>query len=111
MTLRPSLAAVFLLTLTACADATGDIRLGMAGPFEEGFGAANRRGAELAVAEINAAGGIGGRNLILDFRDDQGDGSRAATIAQEYVDNPAIIGVIGHVTSGAMVAAAKVYDG
>lgn len=83
----------------------------MAGPFEEGFGAANRRGAELAVAEINAAGGVGGRPLVLDFRDDQGDGSRAATIAQEYVDNPAIVGVIGHVTSGAMVAAAKVYDG
>ena len=83
----------------------------MAGPFEEGFGLANRRGVELAVAEINAAGGINGRQLRIEFRDDGGDGSRAAALAQEFVDDPSIIGVVGHVTSGAMVAASQVYDG
>jgi len=88
-----------------------EYRLGMAGPFTEGFGLANRRGAELALAEINAAGGINGSPLSIDFRDDGGDGSRAASIAQEFVDDLRISGVVGHVTSGAMVAAAKVYDG
>ncbi len=104
-------AASLLLALAACGSGADEFRLGMAGPFEEGFGIANRRGAELALAEINAAGGINGDSLFIDFRDDGGDGSRAATIAQEFVDNPAITGVIGHVTSGAMIAAAKIYDG
>ena len=95
----------------SCGGTDAEMRLGMAGPFEEGFGLANKRGAELAVAEINAAGGINGTPLEIVYRDDKGDGSIAATIAQGFVDDPTIIGVVGHVTSGAMVAAAKVYDG
>src|SRR5690606_3834844 len=72
---------------------------------------ANKQGAELALEQINAAGGINGKPLHLEFRDDSGDGSKAAAIAQEFVDDARISGVVGHVTSGAMVAAAKVYDG
>jgi branched-chain amino acid transport system substrate-binding protein len=83
----------------------------MAGPFQEGFGLANRRGVELALAEINATGGVNGQPLTILFRDDRGDGSRAAEIAQEFVDADEVSAVIGHVTSGAMIAAAKVYDG
>lgn len=104
-------AAGLLILSSACGGASGDIVLGMAGPFQEGFGLANRRGAELAVAEINAAGGVDGRSLTILYRDDRGDGSRAAEIAQEFVDLGEVSAVIGHVTSGAMVAAAKVYDG
>ena len=101
-----------LLAVAACGGGgSGDVVFGMAGPFQEGFGAANRRGVELAVAEINAAGGVDGRELRIEFRDDRGDGSRAAEIAQEFVDIEEVAAVIGHVTSGAMVAAAKVYDG
>jgi branched-chain amino acid transport system substrate-binding protein len=111
VSLRSLLTGATTIALVGCAAESGDIRLGMAGPFDEGFGAANRLGVELAVAELNDAGGIDGRQLIIDFRDDRGDGARAATIAQEFVDNPGVVGVIGHVTSGAMVAAAKVYDG
>ncbi len=102
---------IAMLLLAGCGDGGGAVRLGMAGPFEEGFGIANRRGAELAVAEINAAGGVDGDSLVLEFQDDRGDGSRAAEIAQRFVDDPAILAVVGHVTSGAMMAAAKVYDG
>lgn len=83
----------------------------MAGPFEQGFGLANRRGVELALAEINEAGGINGAPLVIDFRDDKGDGAEAARIAQAFVDDARVMGVVGHVSSGAMVAASKVYDG
>lgn len=95
----------------SCGGEAGGLRLGMAGPFDESFGLANRRGAELAVAEINASGGINGTPLEIIYRDDQGEGSIAATIAQGFVDDASIAAVVGHVTSGAMVAAAKVYDG
>ncbi len=108
----PALGSLLLpLLLAACADGGTPVHLGMAGPFTQGFGLANRQGAELAVAEINAGGGIKGDSLVLDFRDDGGEGSKAAAIAQGFVDTPEVLAVVGHVTSGAMVAAAKVYDG
>jgi branched-chain amino acid transport system substrate-binding protein len=100
-----------LVALTGCGDARGPVHLGMAGPFTQGFGRANRLGAELAMAEINAAGGVRGDSLRIEFKDDGGEGSKAAMVAQSFVDNARIIAVVGHVTSGAMLAAAKVYDG
>ena len=111
MTSSTTLLLLAALGALACGDAAGPVRFGMAGPFDEGFGAANQRGAELAVAEINAAGGIGGDSLLLEFANDSGDGARAAEIAQGFVDSTYISAVVGHVTSGAMLAAAKVYDG
>lgn len=101
-----------LLVLTlACADGGTPVHFGMAGPFTQGFGLANRRGAELAAAEINAAGGIKGDSLVIVYEDDGGEGSKAAAVAQGFVDDPRVSAVVGHVTSGAMMAAAKVYDG
>lgn len=95
----------------ACGGSSGAVHFGMAGPFDEGFGKANEDGARLAMEEINAAGGIDGDSLVLDFQNDSADGSRAAAIAQDFVDDTRISAVVGHVTSGAMLAAAKVYDG
>lgn len=99
------------VVVASCGGSGEPVRLGMAGPLQEGFGIANRRGAELAVAELNADGGIGGDSLIIEYRDDGGEGAKAAVIAQEFVDDPRVLAVVGHVTSGAMLAAAKVYDG
>ncbi len=70
-----------------------------------------RRGIDLAVEEINRNGGINGSPLEIVARDDEADGSRAASIAQEFVANRNISAVIGHVNSGAMLAAARIYDG
>jgi branched-chain amino acid transport system substrate-binding protein len=69
------------------------------------------RGIDLAVDEINHAGGIRGAPLRVMARDDKADGKRATAIAQEFVRNNRILAVIGHVNSGAMMAAARVYDG
>ena len=95
----------------ACAGQPADVTLGAAGPWNEGYGAMNKRGIDLAVEEINAAGGVRGRPLRLLARDDAADGARAAAIAVEFVQNPAVSAVVGHVNSGTMVAAAKIYDG
>jgi branched-chain amino acid transport system substrate-binding protein len=87
------------------------IVLGAAGPWTEEYGAMNRRGIELAVEELNGrTPGTAPRVQVL-FRDDGGDGMRAAAIAQEFVNRRDVAAVIGHVNSGAMVAAARVYDG
>jgi branched-chain amino acid transport system substrate-binding protein len=71
----------------------------------------SRRGIDLAVDEINKNGGIRGRRLNIVPRDDEANGSRAAAIAQEFVANPSVLAVIGHVNSGAMLAASRIYDG
>lgn len=100
-----------LLLGSACGERGGPVHLGLAGPLTEGFGIAHRQGAELAAAEINAEGGINGDSLLLDLADDGGEGAKAATVAQAFVDDARVSAVVGHMTSGAMVAAAKVYDG
>ncbi|MHB0948892.1 MAG: ABC transporter substrate-binding protein [Gemmatimonadaceae bacterium] len=112
MTIRTSLLAGFLAVASACSQHAADrILLGAAGPWQENFGAMNRRGIELAVDQINGAPDRQGPQVEIVFRDDEGSGTKAAAIAEEFVRNPAMTAVIGHVNSGAMVAAAKVYDG
>ena len=100
--------AVFAL---ACADKPADVVLGAAGPWTEGYGAMNKRGIDLAVEEINAAGGVARRPLRILARDDSADGRKATAIALEFVRDPQVSAVIGHVNSGTMVAAARIYDG
>ena len=80
------LAAAMSLSLVACggsggsADAsngTGVIKIGGIGPLTGGaavYGMATKQGAEVAVAEINALGGL---QFELDFQDDEGDAEKA----------------------------------
>ena len=95
----------------ACSGPTAEVTVGAAGPWNEGYGAMNKRGIELAIDEINSSGGVRGNPLRVLARDDGADGAKAATIALEFVQNPAVSAVIGHVNSSTMVAAAKIYDG
>lgn len=101
-----------VLWLGACGgDGGGAITIGAAGPWTTGYGGSNRKGIDLAVEEINRSGGIGGRQLQLLARDDEANGEKATAIAREFVGNPAVVAVVGHVNSGTMVSAARVYDG
>lgn len=112
---RRASAILACLALTACEHATlagaGELQLGAAGAWETAYGEMSHRGIELAVEELNRQGGLNGRLVNVTFRDDQADGGLAADIAREFVDDPKIVGVIGHLSSTAMVAAARVYDG
>jgi branched-chain amino acid transport system substrate-binding protein len=89
----------------------GPVVLGASGPWSEGYGLMNRRGIELALEEINESRRAAGDTVSIIFRNDEGSGERAAAIAQEFVADVRVLAVVGHVNSGAMVAAAKVYDG
>jgi len=66
--------------------------------------------AQLAVREINARGGVRGRPLELLIRDDSASPSRAVAIAVELRDDPRVVAVVGHLTSGATLPAAVVYN-
>jgi len=103
--------SVALLALAGCAANKDPYVVGAAGPWKQGYGLQNLQGVQLAVEEINKAGGINGHALRLITRDDDGDGATAARIAQEFVANRRVSAVIGHVNSSGMLSAAPVYDG
>ncbi|MFN8582620.1 MAG: ABC transporter substrate-binding protein [Gemmatimonadaceae bacterium] len=108
--MRPVVLSLALCAVLGCAKDSSPIWIGTAGPWDAGYGQMNKRGIDLAVEEINSKGGIRGRPLRLLSRNDEGDGVRATSIASEFYDNSDIVAVVGHVTSGAMVAAARIYD-
>ncbi|HEX8245493.1 MAG TPA: ABC transporter substrate-binding protein, partial [Longimicrobium sp.] len=111
---RPALAAPLLaLALAACkgGGGGGQVTFALAGPLKQAYGIATRQGAELAVKEINAAGGINGRQLVLLQRDDGADAHTAISIAAELVRDPKVVALAGPVNSGTTIAAAPIYNG
>ncbi len=68
-----------------------------------------RQAAELAVGEINAGGGVGGRRLSLRMMDDSGSEDVAVRVATTLRDDPDVVAVIGHMTSGTSLVAIRVY--
>ncbi|MGE5320270.1 MAG: branched-chain amino acid ABC transporter substrate-binding protein, partial [Hyphomicrobiaceae bacterium] len=72
----------------------------------------NENGVRLALDEINAAGlTLGGKKVELELRseDDAADPKTATTVAQKLVDE-GVVGVIGHLNSGATIPASKIYS-
>jgi branched-chain amino acid transport system substrate-binding protein len=96
--------------LCACNFSREPIRIGLAGSLSDPVGVPMKRAAELAVAEINAAGGIGGRPIELVQRDDYADPDSAVFVATDLYD-AGVSAVIGHLFSGTTLAAAPVYNG
>lgn len=104
------LAAVSFL-LAGCAAGESDvIRLGLAGPMNEPAGKGMYQGALLAVEEINARGGIRGRPLALEVRDDRMNPTRAIEVALDLRDRTDVVAVVGHLSSGASIAASDIYN-
>jgi len=69
------------------------------------------RAAQLAVNQINANRGIRGRKVELRILDDSGNEDTAVRVAEQLYADPAVVAVVGHLTSGASLAAARVYGG
>ena len=68
-----------------------------------------QRGAEMAVADINAAGGVLGQQVRLISVDDFCDPEQAVAAAQKLVAD-GVVFVVGHYCSGASIPASKVYE-
>jgi len=110
---RPFLAAIVCLSVTtalcSCSltkSNQGTVSFGIAA----GWNGVN--GAKLAVEQINASGGIGGRELKLNVADNGGAGSAETSIAiaTQYLDTPEILAVIGHPNSPATLASSQLYN-
>lgn len=86
---RLALIATAFLMCAGAASAQ-DIRLGSVIPLSgagASYGASIQQGIEMAVGEINAAGGINGRKIALDFADDASDPAQSVLALQRLVNN------------------------
>ena len=103
-------AFAFAVSTTGQADT---IKVGFNVPLT-GFAAADgksaRIGAELAVEQVNAAGGINGRNLELVIYDDQASPKESAPLAAKLITQDEVVAGISGSYSGATRAAATIYQ-
>ena len=67
-----------------------------------------RRGAELAVKDINAKGGVNGQQLRLTIADDACDPKQAVAVANQLATQ-GVVFVDGHYCSGSSIPASQVY--
>jgi branched-chain amino acid transport system substrate-binding protein len=117
---RACTAAALLLLLPllgGCGRGGGDdLVLGLAIPLttvdgeEDSYGTGSKRGAEMAVDEINRSGVLG-RTLRLRVVNDKGDLEVAPAVADSLVEDDEVLAVVGHVYSGTSIKAAPRYEG
>lgn len=64
---------------------------------------------QAAVDDINAEGGVLGRQVALDFEDTQNQPDVAATVAKKLVEQSKVVGIAGEYHSGAALAQIPIY--
>ena len=89
------------------------LKIGVSGPFTGGsgpMGTSMREGIRLAAAEINAKGGVLGRQIQLIERDDEAANERGAQVVQELVSKENVIAALGIVNTGVALASQRYYQ-
>jgi branched-chain amino acid transport system substrate-binding protein len=89
------------------------IKIGMVNPLSGNaatYGVSTKNGMELAMEEINKAGGVEGRKFELVFEDDAGDPKQAAAATQKLVDRPDILLIQGSALSSSTLAMAPIIE-
>ncbi len=107
------LIAVFTITwaISGFAPAKAEIAIAVAGPMTgqyASFGEQFVHGAKMAVADLNAKGGVLGQKLKLIIADDACDPKQAVAVANKLVSDKVVF-VAGHFCSGSSIPASKVY--
>ena len=102
------LASLFTADLFA-QDINFSIPLPLTGPQAK-FGEIEKRSYEIAMEEINAAGGIKGKKIVLEFEDSQDRPEFSKSIAEKLIDEkkqPIIFGEYSSVCSKSLAALAE----
>jgi len=105
------LSAGFCLLALAGTNAWAEHLVAIAGPMTGQYASAGdqiRKGAEMAIADINARGGVNGEKLKLEIGDDACDPKQAVAVANQMV-NKKIIFMHGHWCSSSTIPASEVY--
>src|SRR5665647_2566714 len=115
--------ALALVTVAGCGGDSGSggasgsaatpFKIGVAGSMTgqyATYGVSQKAGAEIAMAELNASGGVNGGQVSIAIGDDLGDPKEAVLVAQKYIDDTDVVVVDGHQFSGATIAAGAKYE-
>lgn len=108
---KTALVAAVAAAAMSVTAAQAEIKIATAGPMTgqyASFGEQMRRGAELAVADINAKGGVLGKKLALQVEDDACDPKQAVAVANKVVGD-GVVFMAGHFCSGSSIPASAVY--
>ena len=111
--LAKTLSAVTLACAMSLSFAADPIKIGVAGPFTGGsssMGVSMRDGVRLATDEINKAGGVLGRQLLLIERDDEAKNERGVQIAQELINKEKVAATVGYINTGVALASQRFYQ-
>lgn len=106
------IAMAILVLAAAFSSARAEVLIGVSSAMTgrlAWFGEQAQRGAEMAVADINATGGVLGQQMRLITADDFCDPEQAVAAAQKLVGDGVVL-VVGHYCSGASIPASKVYE-
>jgi branched-chain amino acid transport system substrate-binding protein len=89
---------------------TGDIVVGVAWPWAARKQVRYGEGLDMAVAEIDSAGGVMGRRIVLRREDDRESVDEGELVAQRLANDPVVVAVVGHLQSYVSVPASAIYD-
>ena len=106
-----SLAATVLLA--SAANAQQSIKVGFFGPLTEAFaglGKDAKKGADLAIKQANAAGGINGRKLELVSYDDRGNRTEAVAVSRKMIEQDKVVAIVNGSLSLTSIAAAPIIN-
>jgi len=93
--------------------AADPIKIGVSGPYTGGsspMGASMRDGVRLATSEINAKGGVLGRQIELVERDDEAKNERGVQVTQELINKEKVVAAVGFINTGVSLAAQRFYQ-
>lgn len=111
MVFRVRLVFVLFLLVASTSAVRGEVRIGLAGPMTGPMawaGASNQVGAQSAVADLNAKGGVLGERIELVEVDDFCAPDWAAAAAAKLID-AGVVAVVGHHCSIASIPTSKMY--
>jgi branched-chain amino acid transport system substrate-binding protein len=89
------------------------VRYGVSGPFSgpnAEYGRIWQRAMDMAVEEINGAGGVQGRPVELVYEDSQADPKQSVPVAQKFVTDDSLLAELGDFASPASMAASPIYQ-
>ncbi len=100
------------MTLSGCAKKQPvTIKIGGVGPVTgeaATYGKSTQNGFEMLVAEVNAKGGVLGKQIETTFGDDKGDPTEAANVYQKLISQDKVVAIVGTVMSKCTLAGAPI---
>jgi len=104
--------SVAIATLAVAHHPAAEVLIGFANPLTGEMELAAEQmqnGVELAVAELNASGGVLGQKVVVDLADDYCDAEQGLAAARKLVADGVVV-VIGHLCSGTAIPVSLFYE-